>query len=209
MTATTNEEDRIKYANCMMAIKNRLIAIDHIFSKQCTTTYPITNMEMVCLQFRKIFELITYSCLCANRPEYEELRKAFKKDWRVADIIPKIRNLNPNFFPKPSTQVFSEDGTLVGIKDFEGDTLTETQLTEFHGRCGSYLHARNPYKTVIGDDELKQIMVDFDYWRSLVLNLLNSHKVHLTSEGAELWVLLNAGSDVMPNVTEMVKVEIG
>src|ERR1700686_4533389 len=71
----SEHDDRVKYADCMTFIRYRLEVIDRFLSRQLTTGYEIPDMETICLQFRKVFELIAMSSLCANRDKCSEVKQ--------------------------------------------------------------------------------------------------------------------------------------
>ena len=87
------------YATCMEEIKKRTEAIRMIYDKKYSTPFPITNIEFMALQLRKILELIALGNLVANRKQYETVRKSFRTDWNAKPIIKTIKQINPNYFP--------------------------------------------------------------------------------------------------------------
>ena len=60
------------YLQEMWYVKRRMEAIRTIALKERTTLFPITNIEFMTLQIRKIIEHIAMGNLIANKELYEE-----------------------------------------------------------------------------------------------------------------------------------------
>ena len=98
-------QDVQMYIFCMEEIKRRINVISQFLDNKATTGQPITDIEFLYLQFRKVLEFIALSSLSANREKYEEVRNNFKTDWHAERIMEKIEKINPNFYPCPTSQV--------------------------------------------------------------------------------------------------------
>jgi hypothetical protein len=59
-----------QYTNVMVEIKRRSRVIDHFMSGKNAAIYMPTTTETIGLQFRKIFELIAFASLAANKKLY-------------------------------------------------------------------------------------------------------------------------------------------
>jgi hypothetical protein len=115
-------------------------------SKRNTTLYPMTNIELVYLQFRKILELIAFASLVANKTEYAKQRDKFYKDWHAERIIADIEKLNPEFYPVAGKQVLDPTtGKVIEILHVKSGFLTKADFVELYNICGSLLHAGNPF----------------------------------------------------------------
>ena len=171
------EADIGKYASVMQEIKLRVDVINKFLSGQLAAHYVPPTVETVGLQFRKIFELIAFASLTANHEEYANAYSDFEKHWEAARLVKGLRRINPMFYPKPVVEVDSKDPRAVKqLQDRIGDYLTEDELIEAHGRCGSLMHAANPYGAPIPYDYFQN---HFPKWLQRTMNLLNSHQVHL------------------------------
>lgn len=179
----TQERDRSRYADCMEEIKRRVAVVTGFLEGPRTTGHPITDVEFICLQFRKILELIAMSSLCANRNEYERVRTSFSKDWRVAKILKVIRGINPNYYPKPSVQRCDETGRVVEVVPVQGGYLTEAEFLKVHGKCGDYLHGWNPYSK---RPDLNAARASFKEWLAKIISLLNQHQAQLVNSKHQL-----------------------
>jgi len=171
------EADIEKYAGVMKEIKLRVEVVNKFLSGQLAAHYIPTTVETVGLQFRKIFELIAFASLAANREEYSKLYKDFESHWEAARLVKLLRRINPMFYPKPVVELPSKDPRASRqLSDLIGDYLTEEELVEAHGRCGGLMHAANPYGAPIKYDYFEK---QFRTWLQRTMNLLNSHQVHL------------------------------
>ena len=57
------------YADCMEELKKRVSFVNGFLTAKCSAMYVKTTSESVCLQIRKILELIALGSLCVNRTE--------------------------------------------------------------------------------------------------------------------------------------------
>ncbi|MGD1100530.1 MAG: hypothetical protein ABSA59_00560 [Terriglobia bacterium] len=134
-----------KYAGTMSEIKLRTEVIHLFLSGQREARYIPTTVETIGLQFRKVFELIAFASLVANRNQYSLAYSDFAKHWEAAKLLKNLRRINPNFYPKPVIEVQSDrPGVLHALKDRDQDYLTQEDLIEAHGRCGALMHGANP-----------------------------------------------------------------
>ena len=169
-----------KYAATMKEIKLRTEVITLYLAGKRDALYAPTTIETIGLQFRKIFELIAFSSLAANRDLYSGAYADFAKHWEAAKLVKNLRKINPLFYPKPVVEVPTDQpGARHGLKDRDQDYLTEGDLVTAHGRCGSLMHAANPFGQPI-DYEFFQ--GNFPVWMTKTINLLNNHQVHLVGD---------------------------
>jgi hypothetical protein len=64
------EPDIGKYCNQMEEIKLRTNVVNSFHYGQGSAMYPASTIECICLQIRRIFELIAFASLIANREAY-------------------------------------------------------------------------------------------------------------------------------------------
>lgn len=166
-----------KYVAIMKEIKLRTDVINTLLSAECT---PIT-VEMATLQFRKIFELIAFASLAANHRKYSAVYADFSKHWEATKLLKNLQRINREFYPKPVVETKSDQpNVVIALDDRDQDYLTQAGLIEAHGRCGKLLHAANPFGRPI--DYYGFFKTKLPLWRSLFMNLLNTHKVHLVDD---------------------------
>jgi|GEM_PF-5357156 len=94
-------EDLQKYADCMTEIKNRLNAIKKYSELEPRPFEPPIETEIICLQFRAIFELITLSSLVANKKNYITMYDNIERQWRPESTVNRIKEANPQYYPVP------------------------------------------------------------------------------------------------------------
>ena len=189
-----NQTDLDLYGEVMARIKCRIVAINDVLRGKISTTYRRTDVEFVYLQFRLVFELVAMASLCSNRPQYQEIRSSFEKDWRLAKIVRTIKASNPNFYPKPFELVGPQNG-IVTMTPLAKEYMTESELVKAHGRCGGWLHESNPYKKIEDWDD-KYTMMQFEEWMSKLAALLENHRVQLFGTEELLIVTMNTAPDV-------------
>ena len=169
-----------RYAGKMKEIKLRTEVIDLFLSGQREARYVPTTVETIGLQFRKIFELIAFASLAANREQYSSVYSDFAKHWEAAKLVKNLQRINPDFYPKPVVEAPADKpGVVNSLKARDQDYLTPDDLIEAHGRCGILMHAENPFGKPIDYVYYQQ---NFPIWRTKIINLLNNHQVHLLGD---------------------------
>jgi hypothetical protein len=180
------EPDYSSYSKCMEEIKRRQRAIDDILSGNQTTSFRYTNVEFVCLQFRKIFELIILASLASHSHMFEGLTRKLSKEWQIGKIIDLVKRRNAAFYPRPINRLPSDKP---GVKDEWTEVatgfLTVEKLIAAHGLIGNIMHANNPYKEEFLLDGIER---EFPTWREEVIRLLNNHLVEFPDDNSLLYV---------------------
>lgn len=197
-------EDIQKYISCMEEIKLRQLAIKDIVEKKRSTTFEMTNIEFICLQFRKILELIAMASLTANKEQYEAAYRKFYKHWKAKQILNYIEEINPNFYPVPTQQVV-ENGKVTQTVPITEGFLTKDDFEKAYNDCSEVLHSKNPYnRKTINIEKLKESFGEWDY---KIITLLNHHQIQLIDSKKQLWVLMQAESDGKVHAFEFEKIE--
>jgi hypothetical protein len=169
-----------KYAAVMKEIKLRTEVINLFASGQRNAQYVPTNVETIGLQFRKVFELVAMASLAANREQYSLDYNDFAKHWEAAELLKNVEKINPNYYPQPVVEVPSDQpGIGHNLKKRDEDYLTKADLITAHGRCGSLMHAANPFGNPIDYSYFQQ---NFPVWMTKIINLLNNHEVRLPGD---------------------------
>jgi hypothetical protein len=155
------------YAQQMREIKRRIEVIDFFMLKGGHALYQPTTIESVCLQFRKVLELIAFSSLIANKDRYSAAYANFASNWNAELLLKDLRRINPKFYPMPIEERPSE---RAGIKTdaipVTDEYLTEEDLVNIYKKCGGMLHAANPYGSKIGPHFFEKA---FPLWRKKVI----------------------------------------
>tara|TARA_R110000764_G_C11003280_1_gene382425 strand:+ start:134 stop:868 length:735 start_codon:yes stop_codon:yes gene_type:complete len=171
-----HQETLENYISCLTDIKKRTEVIRRILNN-IVLEDDVVTVEILALQFRKVFELIALTGIVANREKYAEINKDFHKNYHARNIIKSLKEINPDFFPVPvrgektGTYNNGQHSNYVMEKLGKG-ALTENQLTNYWDRCGSLLHATNPYGE---PKKIKQTLKVMPDWLGGIVKLLNSH----------------------------------
>jgi hypothetical protein len=169
-----------KYAEVMKEIKLRVDVILSYIPGERSAKYKAASIETAGLQFRKVFELIAFSSLAANRDLYSRAYSDFVKHWEAAKLLKNLRRINPKFYPQPVVEIKTDQpGIVHKLQERGPDFLTEQELIGAHGRCGPLMHASNPFAQPI---DYSFYARSFPNWLNRTINLLNNHRVHLPGD---------------------------
>lgn len=191
------------YASCMEEIKKRTTILDDAMGAYRTAqNASVPNVELACLQLRKIYELVAFAALSANKEKYSRLRQSFEKDWDIARIARIIENANPDFLPVAIKEVHGE-GEHPEIIDVQGLNFTRAKLVERHGRVSTLMHAQNPYRRAPDYRAWHDRVIE---WRDEVISVLNLHRVRIDGDKTFYRVAMSTlpNNDVQVAVFELV-----
>lgn len=165
----------------MEEVKKRTSVIDIFLSGSSNALYKATTIESICLQFRKILELIAMGSLVANKKAFCQTYKDFSKCWNADYIFKDIERINPKFYPNPIIEVpSSTPGLKMDWKDkAPAEYLTKEEFIKLYKKCGAIMHSGNPYGSKIDYGYYDKNIPD---WRTKIINLLNTHKIHLLND---------------------------
>ncbi len=164
----------------MEEIKRRTNVIDFFASQQGHALYQATTIESICLQLRKILELIAMGSLVANKAEYSKAYADFSKHWNAEYLMKDIARVNPNFYPEPIIEKPSQqEGVKSDWEKREGDFLTKEDFIKVYKKCGAIMHAGNPYGSHVDYSWYEK---NFPLWRQQIINLLNAHTIRLVND---------------------------
>jgi hypothetical protein len=181
-----SQPDDASYRKCMEEIKRRLRAIDDILNGSRTTSFKYTNVEFVCLQFRKIFELIILSTFASHKHLFEGLTRKLSKEWQIGKIIAIVEKKNPAFYPEPIDRVPSDRPEIKDDwKTVTSGVLKVEELVAAHGLIGNLMHANNPYNEELLLEEIER---QFPEWRAKLIRLLDNHLVTFPDDKSILYV---------------------
>ena len=179
------------YVGLMNEVKNRTIAITQILNKQKTTSFQATNIEFMCLQIRKILELISLGSLVANKQEFEKEQIKYQKFWHAEKILKDIERLNPDFYPRPILEKQSDKPNVKrNLVDKKDENLTKTEFVKVYVKCGKIMHADNPFGSKV---ELEFYEKQIVLWLDKIIGLLNSHMIKL--KGHDNFYLIHMQED--------------
>ncbi|QDK77769.1 hypothetical protein EXU85_03830 [Spirosoma sp. KCTC 42546] len=181
------------YVSCMEEIKLRQNTIIDILYKNKTTGFVKTDEEFICLQFRKILELIALANLVSNKDEYAKKYSNFANHYHAKHILRDLEKINPDFYPNPVKQLIDESTGLVReIVNIKEGYLTKDEFINIYDFCSGQMHADNPFNP---STESELYLGRFKSWNTLIIKLLNHHIIRLLDTGIFLAVLMNSKSD--------------
>lgn len=187
-----------KYISCMEEIKRRINSIILILSEQRNTGYKHTNAEFICLQFRKILELIALANLVSNKDEYANRHKNFENHYHAKHILRDIEKLNPNFYPCPTQPILEKETNRVINHSLKHGFLTKDEFLEIYNECSELMHAENPFAT---PKNIIKLDSKFKGWLDKITKLLNHHQIQLIDLNLQIWVSMEPVRDSKARTT--------
>lgn len=167
------------YATLMKELKLRTEVLTFFVTGKGNALYQPPTVESCCLQIRKMLELIAFGSLVANKDIYSAAYAKFATHWHAGRLLRDLEKVNANFYPKPVVEVPSKQpGVVNELKERGPDYLTKTDFEKLYDECGAIMHSRNPYSQPIDYGWYQQQLPP---WRIKIVNLLNSHQVHLVN----------------------------
>ena len=209
MSPRTPTNPYVLYADCMEEIKKRVSVINGFLTGKCHTLFIQTTAESVCLQIRKILELIALASLAANKEAYQQHRESFYSDWNGKRILEALKTANPRFYPVPNKQVVDRvTGKVTSLEEITSGFLTKDGYMQLYDLCGGILHASNPFSEVPPNRNPKVFLESVPTWMQKIMLLLNHHTTQLLNDSQQLWVLMQAESDGRVHVHEFEVVDV-
>ncbi len=193
-----------KYVECMEEIKKRTSVIDGFLSGQCHALFVQITAESICLQIRKILELIALASLSASSSAYEKHRRNFRRDWNGQRILKTIEMANPRFYPKPTKQILDQTtGRVTPAEEIRSGFLTQGDYIRLYDTCGRILHADNPFSQ---KRDMQSFLESVPMWMQKITLLLNHHIIQLIDKGQQIWVVVEQNSDGQVHVHEFERI---
>ena len=191
MEGPTIDKNLDLYCALMNEVKKRTLAITQMLKGQTTTTFPSTNIEFMCLQIRKILELVSMGSLVVNKEEFEAIGKKYNDFWNAKLILQDIERLNPSFYPVAIKEVPSQkEGVVNELQNKTEGFLTRDDFVNVYDKCGKMMHSYNPFGSHYDYDFYASKIVE---WESLIIGLLNSHLIHI--KGIDGFYLIHMHED--------------
>jgi len=184
-------DDIQRYCDLMAEIKARTKLVKLVGEAQALALPRPARVEFVYLQLRKIVELIAMASLLANAEMFVRVHSRIQRYRNAKDLLREIEALNPEFYPTPVIQMPSE-GSRAEIEwaDRPDDFLTKDRFISLYDKCGSVLHASNPFAP---EQDLESLEVAAPKWYLQIMNLLNAHTIRPVGD-AKLY-LIQMGND--------------
>lgn len=175
-----------QYALVMREIKRRTEVVDFFLSGRGHALYLPATVESLCLQFRKILELIAMASLVANKDEYAKVNRDFQRHWNAELLLRDLERINPKFYPNPIKEKPSKIPEIKAEhEDLKEGFLTKVEFVKVYKKCGAMLHADNPLGR---KSNYKYYEMAFPKWHTKIVTLLNCHTVRLVGHGG-FWLI--------------------
>lgn len=187
------ENNSIKlYLQAMYEFKQRTLLV----GSMCNNIYKvkqgasIIDIENICLQIRKLLELIAMSSLIMNRDVFQETGEKFAKMWNAKYILRDIKRTHKDYFPiSMSGTLHKDENEKWVMDDITYDVLTEDIFCKIYDKCGKALHVPNPYAS--NDNMIKEFWDAIPIWLDLIYLTMEKHVVSLYGTDLAYAVELN------------------
>lgn len=165
----------------MQQVKKRTEIIKSVKDHKSTTGNRITDIEFICLQIRKILELISLGSLVLNKNQFQCEADKYTRYYHAERILRDIKAINPKYYPQPVIEQFIEyKGHCVRkIENVQEGYLTEEQFAKVYEKCGKIAHAENPFGSKI---DIKYYESNIPLWLEKIIRLLNTHIISLVGD---------------------------
>lgn len=184
---TKNQQRAMDLYQAMMEeMKLRIDAIEFAASG-LLQFHPVINQEFAYLQLRMMCELIALGCLLAHGDI--AATHTLRKTWSADEIIKRLGELHPDFYPHPVEQIVHPDH--MELRQIDTGFLTKEELMALNGQCGSLLHRGSITKLRAGPLSPRQIS-EITSWVSKIRCLLKCHRIGLLGGTTHFVCLMSA-----------------
>ena len=95
------DEELKRYLNLMEDVKRRIGTVEKVVLQGWSLGSESADYEVVCINLRKILEIIAFAAMVANKAVYEKRHVRFASHWKAKAILEEMEKLNPAFYPVP------------------------------------------------------------------------------------------------------------
>lgn len=120
------DEAKVRLLGLAEAINGRTLLPEQLIADFCY------------LELRMLCELVALGCLVAHGDIEAATTSKLQKEYAADNIVKKLEQLHPNFFPRPVTV----SPTSIGhhIERIESGYLSKSELVSLYHHCGDHLH---------------------------------------------------------------------
>jgi hypothetical protein len=163
------------YANILDEIRTRILGMNTIVAGTVSLPFWI-SAELCYLQLRMLCELVALGCLLAHGDIEAAKTKKFQGEYAADDILKRLEQLHPNFYPHPITSTVTSGG--VHIERVESGYLAKDELVALYHECGGHLH-RGSLSSIFHPQKPKQppAVERALAWGMKFSNLLSQHHI--------------------------------
>lgn len=171
------------YANLVAEMRLRIDIIQKATAGSTGLIAPLVK-EFCYLQLRMLCELIALGCLVAHG-DIKATTK-LKGEWSAKEIIRRLGQLQPDFFPSP--QIIKPSTNPAYINEIHGpkgrniDYLTKEELINLNGKCGTIVHRGSLKKLLSESVSIQLHFPDIDAHLTKIRNLLRTHAIFLSDQ---------------------------
>lgn len=172
-----NESDEAAlalYLSIMEEVKVRFFSMNTAMNVPNDLPPPLIR-EYCFLQLRMLCELIAIGCLVAHGDIEETQTNSFQKARKADDILKKMNELHPDFYPVPVKPTCGANSVNLDIIDSE--FLTKSELIALYGKCGDVLHKCSLKKLISTKKSIQTNYQDINVFGRKMLNLLSAHSL--------------------------------
>lgn len=194
--------DETRYADVMGEVKARLFLVGDFIDNKTTTGSDVTDLEFICLQLRKIMELVALASIVPNKAKYTELRNDFEKHYHANRIFRDLEKVNKDFFPTALMRTSAESPGADVHLNARNVWLTKKRFERNYEKLGGMLHADNPFAIRRAYTNL------YSQYKTLTSNiweLLEFHQITLIGS-SDTWIVFMNGRDMAPQVLNTILV---
>ena len=179
-----------KYLECMNELKRLMsFASKYLKNRQNLRFENLQiTIEILCLQYRKIFELIAISSLSTNKKSFTKKHDHILYGYQPEKIMSGIRKINPKFYQVPVINIPKNNEPIYYFKERETDIFSDKELCKAWKLCSEYLHIRNPFKTGLNGDVILNLFFE---WHQKIVNHFYNHSIMLSNSDKHFLVSMD------------------
>ena len=196
MPTPVQVEAQNNYAAISEEINIRVDAINHCALGQSRLPPPFV-VEFCYLQIRMICELVALGCLVAHG-DLDQSR-ALRKEWSAGEIIKRLENLHPKFYPYAIVQTKTAAG--LHIHRHDPQPLPKDDFLTLYGKLGDVLHRGSLKKLMKPNIPHQTKFPEVVKKLQKLIDMLSSHAIVMQS-GKQMFLamLKNADDNFRPQV---------
>lgn len=173
------------YCRCMEDLKLRVRLVRSLLQGELRVEREDFLAEFVCIQLRKILELIAFGSLAANKDAYAQVHADFAVTWNAKRLLAKLEKIHPPFYPRPVTISSGDEKGRRTLHDATSGFLTRHEFATLYDRCSEVIHSRNPFRTEPAVIDFERSLQD---WVDRIQTLLSIHLMQLAGDG-HVWLV--------------------
>jgi hypothetical protein len=181
------------YVEQMNYVALRMAVLRNFINFMIKTTSDFTTIEFQILQIRKIIEHIALGSLIANKDLYCDFYKKFETCWNARLIFRDLERINPRFYPEPiKVDKSITPNNFIPVSE---KYMTKEEALVVYEKCGSILHATNPYGS---QPDISLYKDNIPKWYQDLLVLTDNHLIHMVGGNHIFYVIMRSAQTGKP-----------